>query len=138
MSKRPRKIYDPHDPKSWAPKRSPRGGNPAFGGVELEPSTQWLRQRWEEEVEAGKTTLGWTAWARELGIIVVSNHGWDDLRPGRSTLVPLSSVERPLEDSTSPGATREVEMHPIVQVEAGRRRPRRRRRHRRSIPKGVA
>jgi hypothetical protein len=128
-----RREFDPHDPKSWAPKRSPRGGNPALAGVELEPSTQWLRKHWEALSASGETELGWTAWAREMGIIVVANHGWDDLRPGRSTLLPMSAVERPFEDSNSPGASRELLMHKINPAEPGRRKPLKKR-HRRKTP----
>jgi hypothetical protein len=137
VTKSRRRELNPNDPKSWAPKRSPRGGNPAFDGVELEPGTQWFRKQWEALVAAGETDLGWSAWAREMGIVVVANHGWDDFRPGRSTLLPMSAVERPFEDSNSPGATREVMMHKISPAEPGRRRPLRKR-HKRRAPKGPA
>ena len=101
----------------------PYSGNPAFRDV-LDPATKWLRTEWERQVAAGETELGWSAWARDQGIIVsTSPTQWDDLR--RVSLLPLSSVVRQTEDASSPGAFNDPPMTRIVPPEGRRRRKRR-------------
>jgi hypothetical protein len=58
-----------------------------FAGVEKEPATQFLRDRWQAERTAGSTTKSFAAWARDLGIIISSDHGWDDRRRRRRVSV---------------------------------------------------
>lgn len=54
--------------------------NGPLRGIESEPGTAFLRRAWKRERAEGKTDLGFTAWARAAGIVVSSDHGWDDLR----------------------------------------------------------
>lgn len=54
-----------------------------FAGVEKEPATAFLREAWQAERTAGKTDRSFAAWAREHGIIISSDHGWDDRRRRR-------------------------------------------------------
>jgi hypothetical protein len=60
-----------------------------FAGVEKEPATLFLRQRWQAERNAGTTTKSFAAWAREQGIIISSDHGWDDRRRRRRVSVEI-------------------------------------------------
>jgi|688.fasta_scaffold1775043_2 hypothetical protein len=51
-----------------------------IAGIEMEEGTRWLREHWQGLRDAGETELSFSAWARESGVIVSSDHGWDDRR----------------------------------------------------------
>lgn len=100
-----------------------------FAGIEGEESTAFLRAHYSDLKKAGLVTArSFEAWARELGIIVASNHGWDDTRRRRvySLQQVLDSSERSDYRAAGPGPNAEVQMHPIPT--GGKRRSRRRRR----------
>ena len=100
-------------------------GNPVFSDV-LDAGTRWIREQWEREVADGLTDLGWTAWAREQGMIVSGNPTqWDDIR--RVNVSLISQVVKPFEDGgNAPGGVYEPVMRRITPLEGKRRRRRRR------------
>jgi len=55
----------------------------AFTGIEREKATAFLRDAHAAEVRDGKTSLSFRAWAREFGMIVSPDDGWDDYRRRR-------------------------------------------------------
>jgi hypothetical protein len=100
----------------------------AFAGIEGEDSTAFLRGQYVALKKAGLTTArSFDAWARELGIIVASNHGWDDSRRRRLHSVDqiIESAERSDYRAAGPsGANGEAQMRRIST--GGKRRARRR------------
>lgn len=127
-------------------------GNPAFRDV-LDEGTAFLHSAWRAEVRAGRTALGWMAWARSFGLIVnmKPSPGWDETRcscRGKKAAdvghrcvsggaVPLSSV---LAVDGGSGSVASLSFEPLMRLPIAiapgeqRRRPLRRR-HRRAAPK---
>ncbi len=101
----------------------------SFAGIEGEMGTQFFRAQYTALKKAGLTTArSFDAWARELGIVVASNHGWDDSRRRRVHSIEeiIESSERSDYRSAGP-AGGEAQMRPIS-LGGKRRSPRRRRR----------
>jgi hypothetical protein len=101
----------------------------AFAGIEGEESTAFFRAQYNALKKAGLIAArSFDAWARELGIVVASNHGWDDSRRRRVHSIEqiVDSSERSDYRAAGPGANGELQMRPIST--GGKRRSRRRRR----------
>lgn len=88
-------------------KRSSAG---PIAGIEMEEGTRWLRQKWSELKDAGETQLSFSAWAKEMGVIVSSDHGWDDRR--RRQVSSLDSLIDQANDDRAPFD--ETRIKPIV------------------------
>jgi hypothetical protein len=102
----------------------------AFAGIEGEDSTAFFRAQYTALKKAGLTaSKSFDAWAKELGIIVASNHGWDDSRRRRVHSIEqiIDSSERSDYRAAGPGSGGEAQMRPIST--GGKRRSRRRRRN---------
>ena len=103
----------------------------SFSGIEGEQGTQFFRAQYTALKKAGLTAArSFDAWARELGIVVASNHGWDDSRRRRVYSVDqiMEGAERSDYRAATPsGGSAEGQMRPIS-LGGKRRSPRRRRR----------
>lgn len=107
-------------------------GNPAFKDAD-DAGSKWLKSHWKAEVKNKRTALSFRAWCRDLGVITAGNpSGWDDIR--RVSMVPLSSVNHFVGDSSGPGGEREPEMSPILPADGPRHRKSKRRRRRQLPP----
>lgn len=98
----------------------------AFGGIEAEEGTKFLRAHFAQLKAEGRVEGSFEAWARQLGIVVASNHGWDDFRRRRVVSFDLMVSSEDRDDfRTDARASLEASAHLPV---TGKRRTRRRRR----------